>query len=140
MATHSIKTVWREDNIFDTDIDGHTVTLDMPGDDTHVTEGPGPKKLQLVAASTCSGLDIVAMAKKMRIDLKSFDVRIDAEVAEEHPKQYTSMKVIYEFEGDELPKDKLERACQLSFDKYCGVLALYKKAIPVSYEIVVKEV
>ena len=75
----------------------------------------------------------------MRIDLKSFDVRIDAEVAEEHPKQYTSMKVIYEFEGNELPKDKLERACQLSFDKYCGVLALYKKAIPVSYEIVVKE-
>ena len=40
----------------------------------------------------------------MKIDLKGFDVRIDAEVAEEHPKQYTSMKVIYEFEGDNLPK------------------------------------
>jgi putative redox protein len=139
MTTHSIKTVWREDNIFDTDVDGHTITLDMPGEDGGITAGPGPKKLQLVAATTCSGLDIVAMARKMRIDLEKFDVRIDAEVAEEHPKQYTSMKVIYEFEGDNLPKDKLERACQLSFDKYCGVLAMYKKAIPVSYEVVLKE-
>ncbi len=138
MTTHSIKTVWRENKIFDTDIDGHTVTLDMPGEDGYETAGPGPKKLLLVAATTCSGLDIVSMAEKMRIDLKGFDIRIDAEVAEEHPKQYTSMKVIYEFEGDNLPKDKLERACQLSFDKYCGVLALYKKAIPVSYEIVMK--
>ena len=139
MTTHSIKTVWREDNIFDTDVDGHTITLDMPGEDGGITAGPGPKKLQLVAATTCSGLDIVAMARKMRIDLEKFDVRIDAEVAEEHPKQYTSMKVSYEFEGDNLPKDKLERACQLSFDKYCGVLAMYKKAIPVSYEVVLKE-
>ena len=138
MATHSIKTVWRENKIFDTDIDGHRITLDMPGEDGHETAGPGPKKLQLVAAATCSGLDIVAMAEKMRINLKSFDVRIDAEVAEEHPKQYTSMKVIYEFEGNELPKDKLERACQLSFDKYCGVLAMYKKAIPVTYELALK--
>ncbi|WP_298651174.1 OsmC family protein [uncultured Proteiniphilum sp.] len=138
MAIHSIKTVWRENNIFDTDIDGHTITLDMPGETGNDTAGPGPKKLQLVAAATCSGLDIVAMARKMRIDLKNFDIRIDAEVAEEHPKQYTSMKVIYEFEGDGLPENKLERACELSFDKYCGVLAMYKKAVPVTYEVAIK--
>ena len=56
MATHSIKTIWRENRVFDTDIDGHTITLDMPGEDGYETEGPGPKKLQLVAAPTCSGL------------------------------------------------------------------------------------
>jgi Predicted redox protein, regulator of disulfide bond formation len=139
MATHSIKTVWRENNIFDTEIDGHTLTLDMPIEEGAESAGPGPKKLQLVAAATCSGLDVVSIARKMRIGLKSFDIKIDAEVAEEHPKQYTSMKVIYEFEGEDLQKDQLEKACKLSFDKYCGVLALYKKAVPVTYEIVIKE-
>lgn len=74
----------------------------------------------------------------MRIGLKKFDIRIDAELTEEHPKQYTSLKVVYSFEGDNLPKEKLERACKLSFENYCGVLAMYKKAVPVSYEVVVK--
>lgn len=139
MTTHSIKTVWRENNIFDTELDGHTVTIDLPesagGNDT----GPVPKKLLLVAAAGCTGLDVVSIARKMHIDLQNFGIRIDAEMTEEHPKQYTSMKVIYEFEGDNLPKDKLERACQLSFDKYCGVLAMYKKGVPVTYDVVLKD-
>jgi len=60
-------------------------------------------------------------------------------VAEEHPKQYTSIRVIYEFEGDQLPKEKLEKACKMSFDTYCGVLAMFKKAVPVTYEVVIKD-
>lgn len=137
MATHSIQTIWRENNIFDTEIDGHTVTIDIPTEGGE-NAGPGPKKLLLVAAAGCTGLDIVTMARKMRIEMKKFDIRITADAAEEHPKQYTSMHVIYEFEGDDLPKEKLERACKMSFDTYCGVLAMYKKAVPVTYEVVVK--
>jgi putative redox protein len=45
------------------------------------------------------------------------------------------MHIIYEFKGDNLPKDKLMRAIELSQDKYCGVSALYKKAITITYEI-----
>ena len=135
MATHSIKTVWRKNNIFDTEIDGHQITIDLATDAGGDDEGARPKKLLLVAAASCSGLDVIGMMRKMRIDLKSFDIRIDAEVNEEHPKEYTSMTVIYEFEGDNLPKEKLERACELSFDKYCGVLAMYKRAVPITYEV-----
>ncbi|MEN6588803.1 MAG: OsmC family protein [Proteiniphilum sp.] len=138
MATHTIQTNWRENNIFDTEIDGHTITIDNPTEAGSESAGPGPKKLLLVAAAGCTGLDIVTMARKMRIDLKKFDMRINAEVAEEHPKQYTSLHVIYEFEGDELPKEKLEKACKMSFDTYCGVLAMDKKAVPVTNEVVVR--
>lgn len=136
--THSTKTVWRENNIFDTEIDGHTLTIDLAKDAGGDDAGPRPKKLMLVAAAGCSGLDVVEIARKMKIDIKDFEVRIDAEVADEVPQLYTSMKVIYEFTGDNLPKDKLERACKLSFDKYCAVLALYKKAAEVTYEVIVK--
>lgn len=138
MVTHTTKTVWRENNIFDTEIDGHSITIDLSEEAGGNNAGPRPKKLMLVAAAGCSGLDVVEMARKMRIDFKSFDIRIDADTAEEYPKEYVSMKVIYEFTGDDLPVDKLERACKLSFDKYCGVLGLYKKAADVTYEVVVR--
>ncbi|MGI6073348.1 MAG: OsmC family protein [Fermentimonas sp.] len=136
--THTTRTIWRENNIFDTDLDGHKVTIDLGKEANGDDAGPRPKKLLLVAAAGCSGLDVVEIIRKMKIDIKGFEIRIDGEVAEEDPKLYTSMKVVYEFEGNDLPKKKLERACQLSFDKYCGVLALYKKAIDVTYEVVVK--
>jgi len=139
MATHSIKTIWRENNIFDTEVDGHTITLDIPKEAGGDGAGPGPKKLLLIAAAGCSGLDVVAIARKMRIEWKNFDIRVNAEVADEHPKQYTSIQVIYEFEGDQLPKEKLEKACKMSFDTYCGVLAMFRKAVPVTYEVVIKE-
>jgi len=138
MATHSIKTVWRENNIFDTEIDGHTITIDLPKEAGGDDAGPRPKKLLLISAAGCSGLDVVEIVRKMRIDIKSFHIRIDAELTEEHPKQYTSLKVIYEFEGDNLPKEKLERACKMSFDNYCGVMAMYRKAVPVTYEVIIK--
>jgi len=138
MATHSIKTVWRENNIFDTEIDGHTITIDLPKEAGGNDAGPRPKKLLLISAAGCSGLDVVEIVRKMRIDIKSFNIRIDAELTEEHPKQYTSLKVIYEFEGDDLPKEKLERACKMSFDNYCGVMAMYRKAVPVTYEVIIK--
>ncbi|MEA5129974.1 MAG: OsmC family protein [Proteiniphilum sp.] len=138
MATHSIQTVWRENNIFDTDIDGHKITIDLAVEAGGDDKGPRPKKLLMIAAAGCTGLDVVEIVRKMRIDLKGFDIRMEAEMSEEHPKQYTSLKVIYEFEGDNLPKEKLERACKLSFDNYCGVLAMYKKAVPVIYKIVIK--
>jgi putative redox protein len=45
------------------------------------------------------------------------------------------MHVIYEFTGKDLPMDKLEKAVNLSQEKYCGVSHAYKKAMPVTYEI-----
>lgn len=138
MATHSIKTVWRENNIFDTELDGHTITIDLANESGGNNAGPRPKKLVLAAATGCTGLDVVEIIRKMRIDIKGFNINIDAELTTEYPITYTSMNVIYEFYGDNLPMDKLERACKLSFDNYCGVMALLKKAIPVTYEVRIK--
>ena len=135
---HSIKTVWKENNIFETDVDGHNIVIDLAKDAGGDDAGPRPKKFGLVAAAGCSGLDVVEIVKKMRIDIKGFNIQIESDVTDEYPKQYTNLKVVYEFEGENLPKEKLERACQLSFDNYCGVLAMYKKAVPVTYEVRIK--
>ncbi len=135
MTTHSIKTVWKENNVFSTDIDGHEITIDLGEDQGGQNRGPRPKKLLLASAAGCTGLDVIEMLRKMRVEVKSFDIYIDAELSDEHPKQYTSLKLVYEFEGEDLPENKIERAVKLSFENYCGVLAMYKSAVPVSYEI-----
>ena len=45
------------------------------------------------------------------------------------------MKVIYEFKGKDLPMEKLQKAVSLSEERYCGVSAMYKKAIEITSEI-----
>ena len=137
MKKHSINTIWKENNTFETDLDGHNITIDLSKEAGGNDSGPRPKKLLLLAATGCTSMDVVEILKKMRITLTKFNVRIDADLSETHPITYTEMKVIYEFEGKNLPKDKVERACKLSFDKYCGVMAMYRKAIPVTYEVII---
>lgn len=136
---HVIKTEWKGDMAFESDVNGHKVRMDAPVEGGGQNSGPGPKKLMLVALSGCTGMDVVSILKKMRLDLEKCNIEVQGEVSEEHPKQYTKMHVIYEFTGKNLPLDKLEKAVKMSADTYCGVQALYKKAIEVTSEIRVRE-
>lgn len=138
MTNHIIQTIWKDENAFETNLDGHQIVIDLGEEAGGSNKGPRPKKLSLVAATGCTGLDVVSILRKMRIKPDKFEIKIDAQVSEEHPKMYTSMHIIYQFEGKNLNTDKIERACKLSFENYCGVIALFKKAIPVSYEVIIK--
>ena len=82
MTTHSIKTIWRENKIFDT-----IMSTGTPSPSTCRAMKGMKQPVRVPKTATGSrihllGLDIVAMAEKMRIDLKGFDIRIDAQVAE----------------------------------------------------------
>jgi len=75
----------------------------------------------------------------MRVEIEDLQVIVEGDMTEEHPKYYERMHVIFQFKGKDLPLEKLEKAVGLSEEKYCGVSALYKKAIPVTTEIRVVE-
>ncbi len=132
---HSIRTEWKGDMAFESDINGHKIIMDAPVEGGGHDLGPGPKKLQLVALSGCTGMDVVSILKKMRVDLEKCSIEVQGDMADEHPKYYTKMHVIYEFTGKDLPMDKLEKAVKMSEETYCGVEALYRKAIEVTSEI-----
>jgi len=136
---HSIKTEWVEGLAFETNINGHVVRMDAPVEAGGTNTGPGPKKLQLVALSGCTGMDIVSILKKMRVEIDGLQVEVEGELADEHPRHYTRMNVIYHFKGKNLPLDKLQKAVKMSEDTYCGVRALYAKAIEVTSEIRTEE-
>lgn len=71
----------------------------------------------------------------MRVELEGFNVSVEGDLTGEHPKQFTEMHVVYEFKGKDLPMDKLEKAVSLSEERYCGVSAMYRKAIGITSEI-----
>ena len=133
---HLVNTSWKGNMQFETEVNGHRFIMDGPpelgGDDT----GPRPKPLLLSALAGCTGMDVVSILKKMRVEIESLDIDVEADLTEEQPTHYTSIHVVYIFKGKDLPLDKLEKAVDLSRERYCGVSYMLKNAgIDISYEI-----
>ena len=128
---------WKDGMAFEAEVNGHKLMLDAGEQFGGRDLGPRPKPLMLVALAGCTAMDVVSILSKMRVKIDNFDVRVEGEQSEEQPVHYISMHIIYEFWGKDLPYDKLEKSIELSQERYCGVSAVYRKAMPVSYSIVV---
>lgn len=124
---------------FEMDINGHKLITDGSIEVGGNNLGPSPKPLLLAGLIGCSGIDIAIIIKKMRIEIEDLNVDIEAEVREEDPKIYNYIKLVYRFKGKNLPLDKLKRAVELSMEKYCGVAAMLKEAVPITYEVKIEE-
>lgn len=133
----SIDINWLGNMAFEGSPNGHKIIFDADSSVGGEDKGARPKQFMLYALAGCTGMDVVSMLKKMRVEFESFKVIVEAELTEEHPKQYEQMHVIYSFTGNDLPLDKIKKAVDLSEERYCGVSALYKKAIKVTSEIVI---
>ncbi len=131
---------WMEDLAFEGEVNGHKIVLDAEERVGGKDRGPRPKPLMLTSLLGCTGMDVISILKKMRVDVKDFKVHADAELTEEHPKHYKKIHLIYEFTGKDLPMDKLEKAVNLSQDRYCGVSYVYKQVIDMTYEIKVNNI
>ena len=115
----------------------HWIPMDGPEQFGGSDSGIRPKELLLLSLAGCTGSDVASILDKMRVPFKKFEVAIDAEMSEEHPKVYTNIDVIFKFWGEGLDESKLERAIELSETTYCAVSAMLKKACTVNtrYEI-----
>lgn len=135
----SLTTTWKGNMQFDALVSGHHVVMDalpaVGGEDS----GPRPKELMLASLAGCTGMDVVSILKKMRIEIESFDIEIIADVTEEHPKHYTAMHIIYKLKGKGIDPEKAKKAVDLSQEKYCGVSEAYRKAMTLTYEIQITE-
>ncbi|WP_340111934.1 OsmC family protein [Maribellus mangrovi] len=132
---HVVDMAWTDKVAFEADMDGHKVIVDATEESGGSDLGPRPKKLMLTALAGCTGVDVIMILKKMKVEPEAFNVIVEADVTEEHPKHYNKMKVVYQFKGKDLPYAKLEKAVKLSEEKYCGVTAVYQKAMEMETEI-----
>lgn len=132
---HVVDTEYKEGMAFVSKVNGHDVVIDAVAEVGGQDLGPRPKELMLAALGGCTGMDVISILKKMRVEVDYFNVKVEAEMTEEHPKHYTAMHTIYQFKGKYLPMDKLEKAINLSQDRYCGVSYVYRKAMKITHEI-----
>ena len=122
----------------------HWVTMDGSRNFGGSEAASSPMELFLISLGGCSGMDVASLLKKMRVDYDKFEIHIDSERAEDHPKVYTKIDVAYKFWGNNLEsnKPKIEKAINSSQDKYCSISAMIKAAnIPLShsYELLESE-
>ena len=95
---------------------------------------PSPVQALLLAGSSCTGIDVVLILEKMRINLQSLRIECRGERREAHPRRFETMHYTFIASGDGLDKDRLERAVALSVEKYCSVLASLAPDIRVTHE------
>ncbi len=127
---------WKGDMAFEGDINGHKIVIDATPEVGGKDLGPRPKPFILLALAGCTGMDVISILKKMGQEVSWFNIRVEADQTEEHPKHYSNFNIIYEFKAsDDLNRSKVDKAISLSQDRYCGVSELLKKAVPVTHQV-----
>ena len=116
---------------------GHWIPMDGPEEFGGSNAAIRPKELILVSLGGCTGSDVASILNKMREKVTRFEIDIDAESATEHPKVYTNIHLKFKFWGENLKTENIEKAINLSQEKYCSVTAMLQKAVTIShsYEI-----
>jgi putative redox protein len=128
-------TTWKHDMAFDSEMDGHTIHIDGGRDADDNRLGFGPKALLLSGLAGCSGIDVVEILHKMKVNFTKLVITTEAEIATTDPKVFTDIKIIYATDIAATDEAKLRRAIELSLDKYCGVATMLKKNSPINYQI-----
>lgn len=132
------KVVWEHDMSFDGSAEtGFIVPLGaskaVGGDD----DGFRPLELLAVGLAGCTAMDVVSILKKKRQEFTSFEVRVHADLADEHPKVFTRIVIEYILAGENISEEAVRRAVQLSEEKYCPAQAMFKQITPMELKITI---
>ena len=113
---------------------GSSLTLgsSSEGDNQKVAS---PKALMLSSLAVCSGLDVVSILEKMKVELNDFTIKTIGSLTQEHPKYYNKVSIEYHFSGEQLDKEKIKKAVNLSVSKDCGVMEMFRSFAEISTEI-----
>lgn len=128
MTTHTTTTTWKGKMQFEaTNPSGETLLINAGAENGGEGAGLRPKALMLASLAGCSGLDVASLIEKMKLEVADFKIETIANLTEEHPKIYDNVILEYHFFGTNLNQVKLQRAVDLSVEKYCGVMEMFRK-------------
>lgn len=121
---------------FQTELDGHPINIDMSVEKGGTDLGPRPKALMLISLAGCTGLDVVMILNKMRVKYSDLKIAVDGELTDTDPKIYHKVRMTYSIKVDETDKPHVQKAIDLSQDKYCGVSAMFRAFASIETEII----
>ncbi len=133
---HKVTTTWKKEMLLESDNPhGKNVLMETGADFGGTDQGLNPKALMLSSIGGCTGLDVLALLKKMRVNFDDFNVVVNGELTEEHPKYYDKVSIDYYFTGTDLNEDKIKKAVSLSEERYCGVIKMFRAFAEVTINI-----
>ena len=125
---------WQKEGGFNAQgVTGYTIKIDDSNSLGDATRGARPMELLLHALGACSGMYILTILKKMRVELTHFTMELEGKKAHEKPGRFEEIHVRYILKGKGLNKNKVEKVIDLS-DQYCSVRASLNAHITSSYE------
>jgi putative redox protein len=135
--SHKVTTHWKGGLTFESDNpSGKTVIMDTDIEGQDERFGLSPKAMMLSSLAGCSALDVISTLDKMKEEIDDFKIDVSGELTDEHPKYYHTVVVDYHFYGSDLNKKKCERAVNLSVDKYCGVMEMFRRFAKIETNII----
>ena len=136
MASNSVTTVFSKNRTFKSKVTGYEVVMDTSADDGGDDNGASPKQLMLASLAGCTGMDVVSILSKMKVEFTDFSMDVNAELTDEYPRIYNKVKLTYKIKVAEADQSKVEKAVALSEEKYCGVSAMFKAFADLKIEII----
>ncbi|MBF0520151.1 MAG: OsmC family protein [Nitrospirae bacterium] len=112
---------------------GHAIVVD--GEREHGGDNVGlrPSELLLIALGGCSAMDVISIMKKKKQHITSFEINVNGNKVDTHPKKFDKIVVEYVFKGKDISEEAVQRAVELSMTKYCSVKATLEGGVPIEY-------
>ena len=134
--TDKVTTHWKGNMVFESDNPRwDSIMMDASEEFGGTNSGMAPKAMMLSSLAGCSGLDVVSVLNKMRVKIDDFKMIVKGELTNEHPKYYHKVSVDYHFYGNDLKEAKIKNAVDLSVEKYCGVMEMFRQFAEVKIQI-----
>jgi putative redox protein len=112
---------------------GHSVVLDGSPEHGGRNLGIRPMEMLLIGLGGCTAFDVVLMLQKSRQNVVDVEVSLDAVRSEEIPQVFTEIKAHFKVWGKGLSEKHVERAVNLSADKYCSATKMLEKTADIGY-------
>ncbi len=118
---------------------GHAVLMDGPPDGGGRNLGPRPMEMLLIGTGGCTAYDVVAILKKQRQQISDCVAEIHAERADTDPKVFTKIHIHFVVSGKDLKPEQVERAINLSAEKYCSASIMLGKTAEITHDFEIIE-
>ncbi len=135
MAENKINAVFKSGMNFTAEVNGHKIEIDTDEAGGGKNIGTRPKALMLASLAGCTGLDVVSILNKMRVNFSEFSISVEGHLTETDPKIYDTVIINYIIKVKKDDQSKVEKAVNLSREKYCGVSKMFESFAKVSSKI-----
>lgn len=118
---------------------GHSVVMEGSASESGLKRGPSPLEMLLFGVAGCSSIDVVSIAEKQRQKVVDCQSTVTAKRADSVPRVFTDIHIHFKVIGYDLKAEAIEKAVQMSAEKYCSASIMLGKAANITHSFEIAE-